>query len=189
MTIRIAIRDFVEIFVSEIKIVLAEFVIRATMFVSKTLLIPDHLHHHRVLFRTLPVKCPSNQDVKKTLIATLVNIATWKTVNVNIGLVVGIEAAQVVNDVVEEIVFQSVLAVLHVENGKTFAFNIAVTSGVKKTMIAHRISSPVIVQLVVVCIMMTAEKLNLIAIDEGSFAKEVQIVLRNVEIPMIVPEA
>ena len=188
MTIRIAIRDFVEIFVSEIKIVLAEFVIRATMFVSKTLLIPDHLHHHRVLFRTLPVKCPSNQDVKKTLIATLVNIATWKTVNVNIGLVVGIEAAQVVNDVVEEIVFQSVIAVPHVEK-ITFAFNIAVTSGVEKTMIAHRISSPVIVQLVVVCIMMTAEKLNLIAIDEGSFAKEVQIVLRNVEIPMIVPEA
>ena len=121
------------------------------------------------------------------MIATLVNIATMMMANVDIDLVDGIEAAQVVNDVVVEIVFQSVIGDHHVANEDTYALNIAVTSDAEETMIAHRISSPVIVQLVVVSVMMIAMKL--IAIDEGNFAKEIQLVLKNVEIPMIVPEA
>ena len=180
MTTRIAIKDFVEIFASETRIVLVEFVILTMMFVSKR-------DPHRVLFRTLLVKSRTSPDVNKTMIATLVNIATMMMANVDIDLVDGIEAAQVVNDVVVEIVFQSVIGDHHVANEDTYALNIAVTNDAEETMIAHRISSPVIVQLVVVSVMMIAMKL--IAIDEGNFAKEIQLVLKNVEIPMIVPEA
>ena len=107
MTTRIAIKDFVEIFASETRIVLVEFVILTMMFVSKR-------DPHRVLFRTLLVKSRTSLDVKKTMIATLVNIATMMMANVDIDLVDGIEAAQVVNDVVVEIVFQSVIGDLHV---------------------------------------------------------------------------